>query len=375
MRRIAAACVGLLLAAGSAAAVIVPLEYVSDITPLTTFCSPRAIKVSASAGADGALWGSLKLAGTEYAVRVAPRADGAELAIDLDGDGTTTPVAWERILTDGALLASPEFVLAASDNQTASYRAFVMWSPFLPIVVSYCRGNYRSGIFEVAERSVTLALVDDDTDGTFDDEGGTMFVDIDGDGRLLTDSDSHERFRLGEPFVVAGVTYVATSTAPDGAWTEIETAAEPVDPKPPLLEGFPAPVFSAVDARGTAIDLEALRGSIVLLDFWAAWCAPCLDELSTAVAIHESFGERGVVVVGINLDRSDAAFDAALAQNGLLYAQVYDGPDGPVSSLYRIGGLPMTYLIDRDGFIRGRDLRGDALVAAVAALLDEGSGP
>ena len=375
MRRIAAACVGLLLAAGSAAAVTVPLEYVGDITSLTTFCSPRAIKVSASAAADGALWGTLKLAGAEYAVRVAPRANGAELAIDLDGDGTTTPVAWERILADGALLASPEFVLAASDNQTASYRAFVMWSPFLPIVVSYCRGNYRSGAFEAAGRSVTLALVDDDTDGTFDDEGGTLFVDVDGDGRLLTDPDSHERFRLSEPFVVDGVTYVATAVAPDGAWTVIEVAAEPVDPKPPLLEGFPAPVFSAVDARGTAIDLEALRGSIVLLDFWAAWCAPCLDELSTVVAIHETFGERGVVVVGINLDRSDAAFVTALAQNGLVYAQVYDGPDGPVSSLYRIGGLPMTYLIDRGGVIRGRDLRGDALVAAIAALLDEGAGP
>jgi thiol-disulfide isomerase/thioredoxin len=375
MRRIAAASVGILLAAGSAAAVTVPLEYVGDITPLTTFCSPRAIKVSANGAADGALWGTLKLAGTEHAVRVAPRADGVELAIDLDGDGTTTPVAWERILADGALLASPEFVLAAPDNQTASYRAFVMWSPFLPIVVSYCRGSYRSGTFEAAGRSVTLALVDDDTDGTFDDEGGTLFVDVDVDGRLLTDADSHERFRLSEPFVVDGVTYVATSVATDGAWAEIEIAAEPADPKPPLLEGFPAPVFSAVDARGTAIDLEALRGKVVLLDFWAAWCAPCLNELSTVVAIHETFGERGVVVVGINLDRSHAAFDTALAQNGLLYAQVYDGPDGPVSSLYRIGGLPMTYLIDRGGVIRGRDLRGDALVAAVAALLDEESGP
>ncbi len=159
--------------------------------------------------------------------------------------------------------------------------------------------------------------------------------------------------------------------AADGSWAEIETAAAPVLPKPPLLEGFPAPGFTALDAQGTPIDVALLRGRIVLLDFWAAWCAPCLEELPTIAGIHEFLSEQGVVVLGVNLDRSDTAFRGALARLALPYVQIYDGSDGPISSLYRISGIPMTYLIGRDGVIRARGLRGQALVAAIEALLGE----
>jgi thiol-disulfide isomerase/thioredoxin len=367
-----AACLGVLLAAGAASAASVPLQYVDDITPLTTWCALRAIKVHDDGA--GVLSGMLTLAGVEHEVRVAPLEDGAvALAADLDGDGTASPIDWEGTLADGALLGSPEFVLAATDNQTASYRVFLMWSPLVPGMVTYCRDNYRLGTFEAAKRSVLLAVVDDNTDGTFDDEGGTLFVDVDGDGRLLTDVDSHERFRLSEPFVLDGITYVATSVAADGTQAEIEIAAEPAEPKPPLLVGYPAPGFRSGDPQAGSMGMDSLRGKIVLLDFWAGWCQPCLAELPNVAALAEAFRERGVEVVGINLDRSRAAFDEIVALSPLTYPQIYDGPDGPIASLYRIVGIPMTYLIDRSGIIRARNLQGDELVAAVLALLDEES--
>jgi thiol-disulfide isomerase/thioredoxin len=119
--------------------------------------------------------------------------------------------------------------------------------------------------------------------------------------------------------------------------------------------------------------MDSLRGKIVLLDFWAGWCQPCLAELPNVAALAEAFRERGVEVVGINLDRSRAAFDEIVALSPLTYPQIYDGPDGPIASLYRIVGIPMTYLIDRSGIIRARNLQGDELVAVVLALLDEES--
>ncbi len=370
MRAAAVVCVSLFVACAAAAATV-PLEYVGDITLLTTSCALHMIQVSPDGTDRGALSGILTLAGERRAVRIASPTDGATLAVDLDGDGTTTPVEWDQAFADGTLLASPEFILTGTESQTASYRAFLMWSPFLPVVVTYCRDNYRSGALETAGRTVALAVVDDDTNGRFDDDAGTLFVDVDGDGQLLTDADSHERFGLYEPFVIEGTTYVTAAVAADGSWAEIVTAAVPASPKPPLLEGFPAPGFTALDVQGNLVDVASLRGKIVLLDFWAAWCAPCLAELPTIVGIHEALSEKGVIVLGVNLDRSDAAFRDAITKRALSYAQIYDGSDGPISSLYRIGGIPMTYLIGRDGVIRARGLRGDALVAAIEALLAE----
>ncbi len=304
----AVAICALLLVGGAAAATRVPLEYVDDITLLTTSCALHMIKVSPDGTEGGALSGILTLAGERRAVRIASPTDGATLDVDLDGDGKTTAVEWDQAFADGTLIASPEFVLSVAESQTTSYRAFVMWSPFLPVVVTYCRDNYRSGVFETAARAVALAVVDDDTSGRFDDDAETLFVDVDGDGRLLTDADSHERYGLYEPFVIDGTTYVVTSVAADGRWAEIEAAAAPALPKPALLEGFPAPVFTALDAKGNSIDVGSLRGMIVLLDFWAAWCAPCLNELPMIAGIHDAFREQGVVVLGINLDRNSFCF-------------------------------------------------------------------
>jgi len=75
------------------------------------------------------------------------------------------------------------------------------------------------------------------------------------------------------------------------------------------------------------------------------------------------------VVVGIDLDRNEGAFTGAVSYFGLTYPQVFDGADNNVSGLYRVTGIPMSYLIDRDGIIRGKSLRGDDLEAAIDKLI------
>ncbi len=372
-------CVALfgLLAAGVVAQEA-DLTYAEGIIALTGACFIRGIKLETEPiegiewpEAEGEpLYGTIRLASDRHPVMVDRTEGGTVLFIDADRSGEFASFEWERVLADGNLLTSVPLELAYEDGTTAPYRLFVMWSPLTPTVLTYCRDTYREGTIELGGVSYDLVVIDEDTDGRYDRlEGGVLLIDADEDGELLASSDSHERFPLDAPFNLGGVVYRVTGVAPEGSKIRIEETDEDVPPKYPLLVGFPAPEFEAEDVAGEAISTADLRGSIIVLDFWAGWCSPCIAELPTLEAIAEGFAEDGVVVLGINLDRSFAEFMTALAEHSIDYQQIYDGPDGPINTVYRIDGIPMTYVIDRDGIIRGRGLRGPDLMAAVAVLV------
>ncbi len=355
------------------------LSYAEGVVELTGACFIRGIKLYAEPfdgvdwpDAEGdAAYGELQLADGKHAVMVDLTDTYVGLYVDADRSGVPTAFEWDRMLADGSLLSSVALEIAFDDGTTAPYRLFVMWSLFTPTVLTYCRDTYREGAIELEGRTYDLVVLDEDTDGRYDLlDGGVLLIDADGDGELLASSDSHERFSLDEPFNLDGVVYRVVSVAPDGSRIRLEESDEDVPPKPALLVGFPAPDFDAADAAGEPVSIEGLRGDIVVLDFWAGWCGPCIDEIPTLNAIVEEYADAGVVVLGINTDRSLADFQEAVAEHGVVYRQVYDGPDGPVNTLYRIVGIPMTYVIDRDGIIRGRGLRGEQLMDAVAALVD-----
>jgi len=355
------------------------LEYVDSILGLTTSYYPQAVQLSSDAISglieptySGApMYATLTLADSSYALVIDRNGGDGKLYVDTNGDNELAPVDWVQQLWDGEYLASASFQLPAGDG-IRPYPLFLEWSPSTPTAIIYFRDNYMSGQIELGAVTYKIAVIDENSDGVFDDlDHDQLLIDIDQDGELLTSSDSHERYWLDAPFNIDGTVYAATRVSSDGSEIVIEKSDAWVNTKVPLTIGFTAPDFSVVDADGNDLSLSSLRGKIVVLDFWASWCAPCREELPHVEQVAKDYADRGVVVTGINLDRNKGAFTGAVSYFELTYRQVFDGADGDISSLYRVSGIPMSYLIDRDGIIRGKSLRSGDLKQAIEELLNQ----
>ncbi len=354
------------------------LVYVDSILDLTTGYYPQAAQLSSKpltgltepSYSGTPMYATLTLAGTSYAIVIDQDGSKGKLYVDVNGSKTLKPIDWTQQLRDGGYLTSVSFDIP-TDHSTRPYRLFLMWNPSTPTAIIYFRDNYMAGQIELGGVTYKMAIIDENSDGLFDDlDHDQLLIDIDQDGKLLASRDSHERYRLDAPFNIDGTVYEATSVSPDGSQIVIDKSDKWVDEKLPLAVGFAAPDFSVKDSNGKDLSISSLKGKIIVLDFWASWCAPCRATLPNVEQISKDFADRGVVVIGIDLDRNEDAFKGTVSYFGLTYRQAFDGSEGKVSSLYRISGIPMTYVIGRDGIIRGKDLRGDALKAEIEKLIN-----
>jgi peroxiredoxin len=143
-----------------------------------------------------------------------------------------------------------------------------------------------------------------------------------------------------------------------------------------LGPGHPAPDFETVSIDGAKASLSSLRGKIVLLDFWATWCQPCMNELPGLKRAYERFHAEGFTIVGVSADTDKAALNRFVAKERMRWPVIVAdasglGPADPIFRAYNVQAIPMSYLIDRSGLIRGRALFGAEVERTVGELIEK----
>jgi cytochrome c biogenesis protein CcmG, thiol:disulfide interchange protein DsbE len=122
-------------------------------------------------------------------------------------------------------------------------------------------------------------------------------------------------------------------------------------PKPRAKAGGEAPDFTITDIQGKKLSLADYKGKVVLLDFWATWCAPCLEEIPHFITMQEKLGAQGFQAIGISMDDGPKPVEKFYAEHKLNYP-VAVGDSTLADSYGGILGLPVTFVINRDGQIR-----------------------
>ena len=118
-----------------------------------------------------------------------------------------------------------------------------------------------------------------------------------------------------------------------------------------LRAGAPAPAFELKSNSGKPVSLGALRGQIVLVNFWASWCGPCRKEMPILEQLNRQYRNKGVTLVGVNVEPDSEAASQWLKATPVSFPILYD-VDSKVSKLYQVEGMPNTVIVDRKGNVR-----------------------
>jgi len=140
------------------------------------------------------------------------------------------------------------------------------------------------------------------------------------------------------------------------------------------MVGKPLKNFKVKDHRtGREISPATLKGKVVLIDFWATWCGPCVADLPLVKATHQKFSKAGFEVFAVSLDEDEAKFKKAIKARGMNYLHHFDGKKwkNELAALYDVHSIPASFLVDRKGIVRAVNVRGSALMHVTEALMGE----
>lgn len=137
--------------------------------------------------------------------------------------------------------------------------------------------------------------------------------------------------------------------------------------------GQKAPQFSAPNPDGKMISLKESLGKVTIIDFWASWCEPCRKEMPNVVAMYNEFHPKGLNIIGVALEKKGerAQWKEAIAKDQSNWAHVSNLEywSDPVAKKYNVQGIPAIFILDKNGVIVAKNLRGAELKAKIAELL------
>src|SRR4051812_24536454 len=148
---------------------------------------------------------------------------------------------------------------------------------------------------------------------------------------------------------------------------QIESQAKAAEAEKKQI-GAPLKDFDEKDLDGKPLSIASRKGKVVLVDFWATWCGPCVAELPNVLKTYEKYHDKGFEIIGISLDSDKDKLTSFIKQKNMTWPQYFDGKgwENKISTQYGIRSIPATYLLDKEGKVLAIGLRGEELEAAVA---------
>ncbi len=138
-----------------------------------------------------------------------------------------------------------------------------------------------------------------------------------------------------------------------------------------LAVGNKFPDFDEKDVDGKPLSIANYKGKVVLLDFWATWCGPCVGELPNVLETYKKHHGDGFEILGVSLDQEESSLREFTKKREMTWQQYFDGKGwgNKLAGKYGVNSIPATYLLDGEGKIIAKNLRGEALEAAVKKAL------